>query len=256
MAATWLADILRAAGCEVVEVAGWKTRGHGDFTSLEAVTWHHDASPPGDSPGVVRYMLDNWDTNGAQLWVDRAGRWHVLAAGVAYHAGQVLPGMPGNRQSLGVETDHTTGEPWPPAQLLSLRRGTAAILRHLRRGPEALHFHKTICSPVGRKTDPDGLDLERERAALLDQEDDDMAAFTDDHAAAIARADERTEYLTRAVAQLLGETAGLRQAVAAIAAGGDVTADEIEQAAQRGAKAALDERIADSRVELTAKETP
>lgn len=170
MYATWLADVLRAAGLTVREYPGWKTRGHGPLNSVEAVTWHHDASPAGPSPSVADYLYrglaDAGSPGDAQLWVDRAGVWHVLGAGRAWHAGKVLPGMPDNWTSLGVETDHTTGEAWPPAQLAALRAGTAAILRHQGKSSRALHFHKTICSPVGRKVDPAGLDLAAERAAV------------------------------------------------------------------------------------------
>ena len=167
--APWLADVLRAAGCPVVECRGWRTRGR-DFADLRAVVWHHDASPRGDSPGVPAYMLRQMAAGkpAAQLWVDRKGTWHILAAGVAGHAGKVRPGMPGNSHSLGVETDHTTGEAWPAAQVSSLRRGTAAILRHLGQGATGLHMHKTICSPPGRKTDPDGLDLTLERVKVAE----------------------------------------------------------------------------------------
>jgi hypothetical protein len=162
--ATWLADVLRAEGLTVHEWAGWKTRGHGGFDDLGFVVWHHDGSPSGDSPGVPKYMLDNWDTAAAQLWVARDGTWHVLASGIAYHAGKTRPGKPHNSNSLGVETDHRPDEAWPPALLDSLRRGTAAILRKLGTKPApGLEFHKTICAPVGRKTDPDGLDLPAER---------------------------------------------------------------------------------------------
>ncbi|MCW2776656.1 MAG: Peptidoglycan-binding domain 1 protein [Frankiales bacterium] len=164
--ATWLADVLTDAGLHVRELDGWRTRGHydGGFSGLRAVVWHHDASGEGDSPGVPAAMLGNWDVAAAQLWVDRSGVWHVLAAGPAYHAGRVLPGKPDNHTSLGVETDHTTGEDWPEAQLLSLRVGTHAILSHL--GTDAAHgleFHRTVCSPPGRKSDPDGLVLADER---------------------------------------------------------------------------------------------
>lgn len=166
--ATWLPDVLVGAGLTVRTYPGWETRGHyaGGFDGLRAVVWHHDASAVGDSPGVPAYLLEQWGTASAQLWVDRAGVWHVVAAGPAYHAGRVLPGMPGNHDSLGVETDHTTGEAWPVAQRDSLRTGTAAILRTLGVGPEGLHFHRTICAPPGRKTDPDGLDLVHERQVL------------------------------------------------------------------------------------------
>jgi len=71
--------------------------------------------------------------------------------------------MPNNSTSFGIETDHTVGEAWPTAQLASLRKGTAAILRRQKLSESALHFHKTICDPIGRKVDPAGLELLEER---------------------------------------------------------------------------------------------
>jgi hypothetical protein len=142
-----------------------------------AVVWHHDASPAGDSPGVPAYLAANWQTASAQCWVDRYGVWHLIGAGRAPHAGAVLPGKPGNSTSIGVETDHTTGEPWPAPQLNALRRGTRAILTHLRVQPDpGLEFHRTICAPPGRKSDPHGLDLAAERAAVANEGDDDVSA--------------------------------------------------------------------------------
>lgn len=168
--ATWLPDVLRQAGLDVKTHPGWENRGR-PFGDLRAVVWHHDASPSGDSPGVPAYMAREIDAGraGAQLWVDRRGTWHVVAAGMVSHAGRVRPGMPGNPESLGAETDHTTGEAWPNTQVVSLRRGTAAILKRLGQDATGLHFHKSICDPVGRKSDPDGLDLhpERGRVAVL-----------------------------------------------------------------------------------------
>lgn len=169
---TWLPGVLRAAGLTVVEHDGWRERGLDPSQRFEprAVVWHHDASAPGDSPGVPGYMIGNFSSAGAQLWVDRAGRWHIIASGRAAHAGTVLPGMPDNYSSIGIETDHTTGEPWTFALLDSLRKGTAAILVHLDvSAGSGLHFHKSICSPPGRKVDPAGLELadERERVNAL-----------------------------------------------------------------------------------------
>lgn len=165
--ATWLTAVLHDAGIRVVEHDGWKTRSHGEFTDLRSVVWHHDASAVGYSPGMPQYMIDHWNTASANCWVTLDGSWHLIGAGVAYHAGTVLPGKPGNHSSIGVETDHTTGETWSGVQLLdSLRKGTAAILTHLGQPAGALEFHKTICSPPGRKTDPDALDLATERRAV------------------------------------------------------------------------------------------
>lgn len=184
---TWVPDVLRRAGLTVVEHDGWKRRGLSEsrpFTP-RAVVIHHDASAKGDSPGVPDYMIRNFSTSAAQLWVSRAGAWHIIASGRAPHAGTVLPGMPDNETSIGVETDHTTGEDWPDALLWSLRLGTASILAVLGGGAEALHFHKTICSPPGRKVDPAGLDLadERRRVARLINPEDDVPLTEADHKA-------------------------------------------------------------------------
>jgi peptidoglycan hydrolase-like protein with peptidoglycan-binding domain len=164
---TDLPDVLRRAGREVSTLPGWQSRNTRDQTfNPGALVWHHDASRPGDSPGVPDYMARNYATAGAQLWVDRAGHWTVISCLKANHAGVVLGGMPGNSLSYGIETDHTTGEPWPPELLASLRIGSVAILRWLGAQANDLHFHRTVCYPVGRKSDPDVLDLRGERQAL------------------------------------------------------------------------------------------
>lgn len=169
MRAIWLAEVLRAAGLPVVEHPGWKERGEGEFIELESVVWHHDASAVGYSPGMADYIRSQVDLHkpGANCWVTLDGTWHLIAAEVTYHAGTVLPGKAGNHRAIGIETDHTTGETWSGVHLLdSLRRGTAAILCRLGTTTGGLEFHKTICSPPGRKTDPDGLVLAVERGAV------------------------------------------------------------------------------------------
>jgi hypothetical protein len=163
---TWLPGTLRSAGLRVVETPGWTNRSHGALPDNIKVVWHHDASPPGDSPGALNWMISNWDTSSANIWLDRYGTWHLVGTGVSWHAGRVLPGMPDNFSSIGIETDHTTAENWPLAQIDSLRKGTAAIFRKQAVDSSWLHFHKTICSPPGRKSDPDGLTLGPERAKV------------------------------------------------------------------------------------------
>lgn len=169
---TWAADVLRDAGLNVVEEPGWRTRGLSTSQRFEpdSIVWHHDASAIGDSPGVPDYMIDNMATHGAQIWVCAgcngkhvSGTWHLVASGRMAHAGKVLPGKPDNYTSVGIETDQTSGETWEPGLLPSLRKGTAALLRHMKKLATALHFHKTICDPPGRKVDPAGLDLATER---------------------------------------------------------------------------------------------
>lgn len=180
----WIPEVLRAAGLTVREHPGWRDRDRpGAAFRPRGVMWHHDASKPGDSPNVPAIMARD-GADGAQLWVDRYGTWTVIAAGLMWHAGRGagrgrIRGGQGNVDAIGIETDHTIGEPWPAKQHLSLRRGTAALLRHLGADPAtSLVGHKEYAP--GRKPDPDGLDMEIERrivAALMasDNLEDDMA---------------------------------------------------------------------------------
>lgn len=160
-------DIVRREGLAVEVVSGFASRSHGSFTrNPPAIVWHHDASPAGPSPGVLDWMISNWNNASANAWVDYNGKWWFVGAGVAWHAGAVLPGKPGNFEAMGIETDYTVGETIPWKLYDSLRRGTAAILRANGQSANDLHFHKTICSPVGRKSDPWALDLNTERDAV------------------------------------------------------------------------------------------
>jgi hypothetical protein len=102
------------------------------------------------------------------IWVDMKGKWWVFAAGQTNHAGvgasPIAPNSTGNAVYLGIECDHTLNEPWPKQQLDSIRKGIAVLMKHYKLDPAvALEFHKTYALPVGRKNDPDRLDLKQER---------------------------------------------------------------------------------------------
>ena len=173
---TWgLPAALRAAGLTVVETPGWQNRivrdrfgNRIDLPSNPTVVWHHDASPKGDSPGALQWMIDNYASASAQIWIDRQGVVYLVGSGVAWHAGKVLSGSEqyDNYHAIGIETDHTVNEDWPAPLLNSLRVTTAVILDKAGRARTEFSFHKKICSPVGRKVDPDGLDLAAERSAV------------------------------------------------------------------------------------------
>lgn len=165
-----IANILRAAGLQVVEYIDWKQRSRTGNFAPRGLLIHHDASAVGPSPGVPAYMA-NPVNNGAQLWVDTKGVWWVIAAGRMPHAGLgvgwgVIPRDEGNTYSVGVETDHTVGEAWPEAQLESLIRGSQAICRAYGWNPaNAVAGHKEYAA--GRKIDPDGIDMNWFRQQLL-----------------------------------------------------------------------------------------
>lgn len=144
---------------------GWNGLG---YRELRGVMWHHDASPEGDSPGALQWCMYSELAPCAAIWVDRRGKWWVYAAGQTNHAGvgasPIAPNSTGNQYLLGIETDMTLGERWEKAQLDSLRRGTAAIMKHYGLDPmQALDFHKDYALPPGRKNDPSGLSRARER---------------------------------------------------------------------------------------------
>lgn len=164
---TWgLVPALRKVGLDVREVSGWLTRSHGQLPAKPTVVWHHDASPKGDSPGVINWMVSNWNRASAQVWIDRRGTIYLVGNGVAWHAGVIHAKYSawGSWNSIGIETDHTTGEDWPEAQLRSLTLFTAVVFNLCRyTNADALNFHKIIASPTGRKIDPDGLELEYHR---------------------------------------------------------------------------------------------
>src|SRR3546814_16602506 len=85
---TWLADVLRAAGCTVVEEDGWKDRGRGQMGNVLGVMQHHTG--PGSEKGLLELIRDGRpDLAGplSQLFLTKSGVFHVIAAGRTNHAG-------------------------------------------------------------------------------------------------------------------------------------------------------------------------
>lgn len=162
---TNLADVLRNAGLNVVEVAGWKTRGHGVMSSVKAIIVHHTAGPAtGDYPSlaVVRDGTSSLAGPLAQLGLGRSGTWFVIAAGRSYHAGSTFDdSIFGNSNALGVEAEGV-GLPatdsghahWPEVQYQSYIRGVKALQRAFNVPSAFVLGHKEAAVPKGRKIDP------------------------------------------------------------------------------------------------------
>ena len=199
MSGVWLKDlvkVLRKAGVEAEGLTykygryagkSWKQVGWSGlgYRELRGIMWHHDASPVGPSPGALNWCMYSELAPCAAIWVDMNGKWWVYAAGQTNHAGvgssPLAPNSTGNQVYLGIETDHTLGEKWPRVQLDSLRKGTAALMKHYNLDPkQALEFHKTYAP--GRKNDPDGLNLNTERrrvARLMNSDQNGIKALLD-----------------------------------------------------------------------------
>lgn len=154
---TRLADICRAAGLDVVEVRGWKRRGHGPMTAVKTIVCHHTAGPKkGNMPSL------NVITNGrpglsgplSQLGLGRDGTVYVIAAGLAYHAGQVRSSSYANAYAIGIEAEATGVDPWPAVQMDAYGELCAALVRAYDLTVSRVLGHKEVCYPVGRKSDP------------------------------------------------------------------------------------------------------
>jgi hypothetical protein len=162
---TNLADILRSAGLNVTEVDGWKTRAHGPLTDVRSIICHHTAGPStGDYPSLPIVRDGRPDLPGplAQLGLGRSGTWFAIAAGLSYHAGVVTdPTLYSNQYAIGVEAEGVGLPPtdsghiyWPEVQWESYVRGVRALKKAFNVSTEHVRGHKEICSPAGRKIDP------------------------------------------------------------------------------------------------------
>lgn len=186
--ATWLADVLRAEGLHVIEMAGWKSRRTRAGFNPAGIVCHHTATGKNVSDVRTRALLRDGraDLTGplSQLGLERDGTFVVVAAGRCNHNGF---GTWGN-DSIGIEAyNDGTGEPWPKPQMDAYRRGCAAICRHEGWGIASVRGHKE--TDPKRKIDPT-FDMNRFRADLAPliktptpkpvpptvQQEDDMAA--------------------------------------------------------------------------------
>jgi hypothetical protein len=172
----WLADAARTTGYPVVEVTGWRTRGHGGMRVVEGVVGHHTGTPDraaGDYPSLGIVTNGRSDLAGplCNLGLGRGGTIYIVAAGCAWHAGASRwAGFTDlNDEFLGIEAESAGTGVWSAAQLDAYPKLVAALLHYMSRGPERYAGHKDVCLPLGRKIDPIGVDSAwmRQRAARI-----------------------------------------------------------------------------------------
>jgi N-acetyl-anhydromuramyl-L-alanine amidase AmpD len=154
---TELADVVRSAGLTVAEVPGWEARGHGPQASVDAIVIHHTAGAAGgESPSLDVVRTGRSDLAGplAHFVVGRTGTWHVVAAGLCWHAGRTLETWQANGHSIGIECEGTGHDSWPGEQYAAIVRGTRALAQHYKVPFDRVLGHKEVCAPLGRKSDP------------------------------------------------------------------------------------------------------
>lgn len=162
---TWLPEVLEDANLKIAEQSGWRTRGHGDVSTIRGVMCHHTAGPlKGNMPslGVVTNGRPGLSGPLAQLGLGRDGTFYVIAAGRASHAGAGnWQGITtGNSSFIGIEAENRgllkgpSADPWPEVQMDAYRRGVAAILKKIDANAIMCAGHKEYALPHGRKPDP------------------------------------------------------------------------------------------------------
>lgn len=180
MKLTWLADEMREwcgpAGFDVVDVAGWRTRG-ADFAARPlVVVAHHTATPadrPGDYPSLRIIRDGRSDLPGplSQVGIGRAGTVYVIAAGKANHAGRgAWDGVTSSARTIGIEAESPGDGTWTAAQIAVYPLVCAALCAGLAAPASRVCGHREWALPAGRKPDPVGIGLDglrRDTAALL-----------------------------------------------------------------------------------------
>lgn len=164
--ALWIPDKLREYGLEVVEEPGWQSRG-ADYLSARGVVGHHTAgSASGDMPSLGILINGRSDLPGplCHVGLSRSGKCHVIASGVANHAGSgSWKTLSGNSSVLGIEAENTgTGEAWKNYDQYVLC--AAALLDGLGATADYFCGHKEWAP--SRKIDPFGLDMNDMRTAI------------------------------------------------------------------------------------------
>ena len=173
MMLTDLADAARKSGLKVVDISGWRTRGHGPMAGVKTIVCHHTAGPEtGNMPslGVINDGRLGLPGPLSHLGLARDGAVYVIAAGLAYHAGAVREPTMGNAYAIGIEAEATGMDSWPAVQLDAYARLCAALCEHYDVPVIRVLGHKEVCSPVGRKIDPN-FDMAAFRRQI-NQEDD------------------------------------------------------------------------------------
>ncbi|MGC4807897.1 N-acetylmuramoyl-L-alanine amidase [Micromonospora sp. DT233] len=170
---TWLADVLRAAGVQVVEEGDWRNRMRpGDFAPI-GVLWHHTASTSSASnphPALGICINGRSDLAGplCQALVDYHGVFHLISAGRANHAGASrgsgpIPAGDGNALMIGWEIDYNgVNQEMTTAQYNASVAATAAVLKRL--GRDASHARGHRETSTSGKIDPSFIDLDVMRA--------------------------------------------------------------------------------------------
>lgn len=158
---TDLADVARRTGYPVVEVPGWKSRGHGPQPDVDGVVCHHTAG--WNDMHIVRDGRPGLNGPLSQIWLRHDGKIYIVAAGRCWHNAPSTSLGHTNSRSVGIEAENDGKAPWPAAQLDSYLRLCAELCRAYQLPVSTVRGHKEVNRG---KPDPHSLDMTEFRAAV------------------------------------------------------------------------------------------
>lgn len=158
---TQLATIARRTGYPVVEVDGWRTRGHGEQPQVLGIVCHHTAG--WNDRHVVVNGRPGLDGPLSHFWLAKDGTIHVVAAGRCWHNAPSTSPHHGNSTSLGIEAENDGKTPWPARQLDAYRRLCAELCKAFNLPASRVKGHKEVNTG---KIDPHSINMNTFRAEV------------------------------------------------------------------------------------------
>ncbi|MFD0657164.1 peptidoglycan recognition protein family protein [Thermocatellispora tengchongensis] len=158
---TQLADVAQRTGCPVVEVTGWRTRGHGPQPEVRGIVCHHTAGW-----ADMHIVRDGWpglDGPLSHFWLRRDGTIYVVAAGRCWHNAPSTSPDHDNSSSIGIEAENDGRAPWPAVQLAAFKALCAELCREFGLTAAAVKGHKEVNR---QKVDPHSIDMTAFRAEV------------------------------------------------------------------------------------------
>ncbi|TDE40486.1 N-acetylmuramoyl-L-alanine amidase [Nonomuraea mesophila] len=167
-----LADVARKTGHHVIEVPGWRTRGHGGQPAVHGIVMHHTAGR--DDMHVVRDGRPGLSGPLSHFWLGRTGAIYVVAAGHCNHNAPSTSPHHTNSASIGIEAENTGYEPWPDVQLDAYLALVVELCREFGLPASRVKGHWEVNRG---KIDPRGINMSRFRAAVAARlEGEDVSA--------------------------------------------------------------------------------
>jgi hypothetical protein len=273
---TGLPAALSKRGLKVETVAGWQTRGGSGLTPKGALC-HWTAGPRNSTTRPSLNICINGRTGLpgplCNIYLARDGVAVVVAAGVSNHGGVgTWRGQSGNSKFFGTEAECGGDADWTPAQRAAYPKLNAAYCDLGGFGPEMIAGHHEYATPAGRKIDIRDWPMSAMRsqvAAILanptrevpDLDATEKKQLSEVHQMLTGRYGpggrnmgdmlvelmNRQEGYGRRIENAEARVIALEAAVATLAEGSDITADEIEDAVAK----ALRENVVRVDVDVT-----